>query len=507
MQLYPGEDADMIREPVKTKNSGNSIIIERHPGTYGMLGYRSASVADSEGRSYSSYPGSAHEEKDRKKLINQSRDFMRNNAIYKGMIERMIDYIVGNGFELQLSGASDSAVKKAETLWKDWNKRPEIRNLLSGSKVAKMVIRELFVAGDTAVLKTDKGLIQHFEAEQIDSNDKEYKNGIKKDNYNRPVKFALCPWKTYAVDKKNAKFIDAKDILFLTTPERPSQIRGVPVCQAAFPMLHRINDVCDSEAIAWQLLSRIALSITREQGPELAYTESKEDENKSANELEGDLATRLVELDYALIHHANPGEKVEAIERNIPGMNFSDSLRMFLRLLGLPIGLPLELILLDWTKSNYSQSRAVLEQAYENFVGWQQELEDFYYQPLFEWKIEQWKKDQQIPKTVNFKIDWIKKTFPWIDQLKEAQAYATQVERGFTTHSRVCKSLNLDQAEVIKQREIEISEAIKISQRIQESLGVEVPWEYFAGIKPGQDKKQLAKTEDAENDQKETENE
>ena len=157
--------------------------------------------------------------------------------------------------------------------------------------------------------------------------------------------------------------------------------------------------------------------------------------------------------------------------------------------MGLPIGLPLELILLDWTKSNYSQSRAVLEQAYENFLYWQYKLKDFFYQPLFEWKLEQWQSQDNngkslVSKNQNFQSDWITPSFPWIDKLKEAQAHAEKVERGFTTHSHVCKSLNVDSAEILAVREKEIRSAIERSKRIEKETGVKVPWEHFAGLKP-----------------------
>jgi len=492
-----------VRKP-KATAAERKIIFERNPGVYGALGYRSASVADGEARSYVSYPGFAHAERDRTSLINQSREFLRNNAIYKGIIEMMVRYIVGNGFELQLSGASKTQCAKAEAMWKQWNRRPEIRNIQSGAKLAQMVQREIFVAGDTALLMTDTGLAQHFEAEQIASrrkterNKSEFVNGIRKDKYGRPVEFNLCPWKDSAVNVNGGKPQKAENVLYLTDPERPSQVRGVPVMQAAFPMLHRINDICDSEAIAWQLLSRIAVAIERENGPQLGHAESVADPSKSSDELEGDLATRMTELGYALMFHARPGEKVQGIERNIPGKDFTASIRMFLRLLGLPVGCPLELVLLDWTGCNYSVSRAVLQQAFEMFVGWQQMLEDFYYRPLFVWKLKEWQEKSELAKSSKFKIEWIKKTFPWIDALKEAQAYATQVERGFTTHRRVCKSLNTDQDEVIARRRDEVTAAIKLAKEIETDTGVLPPWEYFAGIKPGLDKKDTAKPAEKE---------
>ena len=471
----------MVRRPKTKKNHRPVVIEDRRHGYYTSLGYRSARIATSEGRSYTSYPGYSHDERDRKRLIAQSRDFMRNNGIYKGMIDRAVGYIIGNGFELQVNTGSTNVDKKIEGLWRDWLGRPEIRNILSGPEVARMVCREVIVAGDTAVLLTDKSLIQLFESEQI-AGKTTSNNGIEKDKYGRPRKFNLSPWKSSRVDTNKAQKIDAKNVLYIANPERPSQIRGVPAAQSSFPTLYRINDTCDSEAIAMQMLSRIAVSITRENAAEEAYKESREDPNKSSDELKGDLATRLTELDYALLFHANPGEEIKGIERNIPGKNFSESLRMFLRILGLPLGMPLECILLDWTKSNYSQSRAVMQQAYQVFLTWQQKMQDFFYTPLFKWRLAAWQ-DQKLTGQRKVPFDWIKQTFPWIDQLKEAQAYSTQVERGFITHGQVCKSLGTDRAEIIERREKEVRDAIERAKKIEKDTGEKVSWQIFAGLK------------------------
>ena len=140
-----------IRKPQTRRSSKPLIVEERRHGFYTSLGYRSARVAAGEGRSYSSYPGYSHDERDRKRLIAQSRDFMRNNPIYMGMIDRAVSYIVGNGFELQVNSGSANTDRKIEGLWRDWLKRPEIRNLLSGGETAEMVCREVMVTGDTAV--------------------------------------------------------------------------------------------------------------------------------------------------------------------------------------------------------------------------------------------------------------------------------------------------------------------------------------------------------------------
>jgi len=226
----------------------------------------------------------------------------------------------------------------------------------------------------------------------------------------------------------------------------------------------------------------MGLAVTREKGDELAHLESTDDSNATDEAL----TDRLTELDYALIFHGQPGDKVEGIERNIPGKNFGESLRMFLRLLGLPLGLPLEFILLDWTQSNYSQSRAVMEQAYQTFMLWQEKLDTFFFSPLLEWKLDHWKESGLI-RTTNIEYEWIKPTFPWIDQVKEADAYGKKVDRSFMTHAQVCKSLNTDRTDVITTRENEIAEALTIAQRLNEKFpGARVPWQIFAGLEaPG----------------------
>ena len=450
-------------------------------GYYGSLGYRSVAVANREGRSYIRSSGARHEQYDRIKLIAQSRDFIRNNPIYKGMIERAAGYITGSGFVLQ-SMASKKTAKKIETLWNDFWRRPEIKNILSGRGVEKMVARELLTVGDTAAIKTKSKKIQLIEAEQI-AGKNQNGTGIETDKYGAPIKYFAGGYaQSGAVDKRTIKPFTPEQFMFLAIPERPSSIRGVPPCQSAFPMLHRINDVCDSEAIAWQMLARFAVSITRKQGAKFGHIGSRPDPNKTGTDTSGHMANRLTELDYALIFNGEEGEEVKGIERNIPGQSFSESLTMFLRLLGLPIGLPLEIVLLDWTKSNYSQSRAVLEQAYQTFVDHQNRIAEFFLTPIFEWKLAQWIDEGQISGRDIINHEWIKPSFPWLDKLKEVKAYGEQVEKCFVTHQTVCKSLNSERTDVVDARAVEIVDAIERVKAIEKATGEKVPWQIFAGL-------------------------
>ena len=95
-----------IRRAPSESDRSPTIIVEGGHGIYTAMGYRSAQVANREGRAYSQAGGDAHMMYDRLKLINMSRAFYMNNAIYKGMVDRAVGYIVGNDFALQVKAGS-----------------------------------------------------------------------------------------------------------------------------------------------------------------------------------------------------------------------------------------------------------------------------------------------------------------------------------------------------------------------------------------------------------------
>lgn len=471
----------ITRQPTRTI-SRDRLQIEQHRGIYTALGYRSVAVAAKEGRSYPSGSGDYLLDYDRPDLLRQSRHFYRNNTIYKGTIDRLTSYIVGRGFGLRVLnlGNKNEAVEKA---WRAWYKSAEISGRYLGSRFASTVCRETLLCGDVGQIKAEGRKVQLVESEQI-AKDRSTAMGIDINLVGRPTMFYVCRYgKGGQIDLSKSRQIKPEDFIFVTAPDRPSQTRGVPVMQAAFPMLHRINDVCDSEAAAWQLLSRLAIAVTRESGDEKGHANSIADSNKPNAAAEGDATDRVQILDYATIFNARVGEKVEGIARNIPGENFTDSLRTFLRMTGLAIGMPLELILLDWSQANYSQSRAVLEQAYQTFCDWQDLLEDLHYQPLFDWQLNALLKEAGAKAPAEGVIvEWTRPAFAWIDQLKEAQARGLKMDRGFALHADVLKELGRDREQVVMGREREIRDAIEKAKQIKADTGVDVSWQLFCGL-------------------------
>lgn len=440
------------------------------------VGFDSVATQQREGRSAIEASGHHHAQYHRARMIAESREHFRNNGIYTGMINKAVGNLVGNGFVLQARSADKGWNSSVEKLWKQFWHRPEVRGLQAGhglGGVEQTVCRELLLCGDTAVLMLKSGLIQLIEAEQIAGGETD-QTGIVRDQFGKPTKFYVCPWTQGRVAIGSKREVRPQDILFVAALDRPSSVRGVPPCQSMFPMLRRISSVCDSEALAWQVQARLALSITRQGGGELGYAESEEPAVPGQ--------TRVTDVGWGLVFHGNPGDEIRGIDRTAPGKSFPESLLMFLRLLGLPLGLPLEEVIMDWSKSNYSQSKAVFEVLKKNFEGWQSLVEEFFYRPLLEWKVREWMARGQLEQ-IEYEHEWIKPRPPWIDVLKESEAQGDKVERGFASHASVCKSLMVEREDVIADREAEVLDAIRRAQEIEKQTGVLPPWQMFAGMK------------------------
>lgn len=466
-----------------TRHYGQEDLVQ-YRGGWNATGYRVVRTAARDGQMATPGSGQQHERPDRAKLLDLSRELYRDDFLYSGIINRATDYTVGGGFGLQMRTKNEDWNALVEA----WRKRywllPEIRQDKSGLEVERMVAKELFRTGEATAVKTNRGTLQLIEAEQLVGVGYR-EDGIKRDEFGAAVEYSIAPWREYGgVDIARAQATAAAYVLYAFSADRPSSSRGIPPLAPAFSMFRRISDIFDAETLARLIQSRLALSITKDAGPAWATGASKEDPNKTG--VEGDIAKRIMLWDAGLVFTGRSGEKIESIDRGAPGVNFEQEITPFLRATGAPLGIPLEFVFMDWTKTNYSQSRAILEQASVTFQRWQALMESCFHRPSFEWALERAIVSGELPTppvddyTAH---EWIKPAFPWIDALKEAQAYGEQLDRGLVTHAQVLKSRNIDRGDFLEQRDAEVRSAIARSKAIEKETGVKVPWQIFAGQK------------------------
>jgi len=481
----PIKDRPQALRPAKFNRSVPlSIDKGGQRGVFTQLGFHSVSVAASDGRFSHGGSGDLHLRFNRDQLANMAREFSRDNPLFQGMRDRAAGYIVGTGFVLQAKTGEKDLDAAYEAYWKEYWEEPEVSGLLSGHQVELQVAKEVLSQGDTGIMRTKLGKIQLVESEQIRGKSLQT-DGLERDENGVITGYWVAPYSEMGhIQASAARLVRRENFLFPVHTDRPSSKRGVPPMQAAFAVMHRINCVLDAEALAWQQLARLSLIINKKDGGATGLQTSQEDPAKEGSDAP-DVTTRVQDWAEGTAFYGEVDEEVRGVDRNIPGANFPASITMFLRLLGLPLGIPLEITSLDWTKSNYSQTRAVLQQAFQTFIGWQQLLERRVYRGLYRWCIEEGIRSGKLTApadpALTLKHAWIKPTFPWIDQLQETKAWGEMVDRGYATHAQVLKSRDQDRDEIVAELKQETVDAIRISDEIEAETGVRVDWKYFAG--------------------------
>jgi capsid protein len=447
-----------------------------HFGLQAAMGYHSARIMrDVDGVTPSRAAGSRHEQTSRERLVDQSREFYRDNLLYGGLINRCLDFTVGNGYELV------NTSKETAGLWKAWIDTAEITGRYNGAKLPRAFMREYLLTGEGIALKVKGGKIQLCESEQIKAHGG-LTQGVKTDKYGKPLQYMLAPYKNGNLGTPEEK--NAQDVIFMCEPERPSSVRGVPLCQTTFPMLHRIKDVLDSEALTWQLLSRIALKHTSTNGEAFGTATNN-------------AGLRVVEMPYSVVFEGSDTEDLSALDFNRPSKDFPASISTFCRFLGLPLGMPLELVLMDFTKSNFSQMRGALVLSWKSFEHITASMVTDFYESLFRWKFDEWVLAGDIEDTPeNRQHNWVTPQFPWIDELAEANAIEKKVALGLMTYEEGCKALERESDKVVAANKQTILDAIQIAKEIEEATGERVPWQMFAGRAIGQtEQAEIAKIE------------
>jgi len=452
-------------------------------------GYHSAQVARESGRGIAlAQSADAHAQYDLATIRAESQAFARDNGLFIALLRRLIDFILGEkGLMLQAKTASRKANAAYEERWRRFMLRPEVRGLDSGREFQRKLFLHYLVDGDHLLLKLrEERLVQMVVADRLDhagvaspATGHRYVDGVELDARGRVVRFWVRDYDAHGNLAGVPTEIDPADAIYLAYRERSDQTRGMPIMQSNFAMFHRVNDACDSEAAGMQLMSKLAVAVSRKDAGALALTTSEED---SAAQPE-DLAKRVQYLADALIFNCEPGEEAKGIEHNVPGRNWVENIKMFARFLGLPLGFSLEFVLLMWSDTSYSAGRAAIKQA-ERFTGPLLEVGKDALSDLYLWQQGFWiAEDKTLDRPDRTLHEWHVQPYPMLDAQKEEAARKERLSTGSTSPTREGKLDGIDDDDLVAEQQADVLKrcvaAAAINAKFPEAL---MTWRDFTGL-------------------------
>ncbi len=437
---------------------------------------------------WTTWGGSADEDllPDIQTLRERSRDLNRNDGIAAGVTGTMVTNIIGSGIQPQsyidreslgLSPeATDALQRRFERIWQKWEPHADATTRMHFWEIQQLIQRQILENGEVIIIPemVDEPGRPYFlalnlvESDRLDTPsdkrvDKNIRKGVEIGSRGQPLAYWICKTHPGDITYRNRK-PDSNDyiryearnkygrenIFHLYWIKRPGQTRGEPFFAPVIDKFKDLSEYMEAELVAARVTACFTVFIEQASAMEgaLAAT-TKTDSN----------GKRVETLEPGIIKRLNPGEKFSAFNPNRPGGQFDPFVDKVLRFIGAGIGLPYELVLKDFSKTNFSSARAAILEARKYFIYHQKWLSDRLCQPTWGMLMDEAylrgefdAKDYFKRRDDYVRAKWIAPGWAYIDPENEINAADQAIRSNISTLADECAAHGKDWEEVLDQR-------------------------------------------------------
>lgn len=265
------------------------------------------------------------------------------------------------------------------------------------------------------------------------------------------------------------------------------QHRGVPITTAVMGHLRMLDKFESTELQSSIVTAMIALivesSMDQEDFESFLGVDNAEEEAQAFMQ---SLQAPRAPLRPGMVYPLRPGESAKSHMPNRPGGAFAPFVEAMYRRIAAGLNIPYELLLKDFTKTNYSSARAALLEAWRFFMGRRAWLAAYWCQPVYEL----WMEEAAYKGTIGITpaefyankqaltaAQWLGPGKGWVDPVKEAQGAALRDAKGYSNLGIECAEQGIDwernleqKAQIIKRiREIEAEYGLPNGSLVQDN--------------------------------------
>jgi capsid protein len=383
-------------------------------------------------------------ESDFLKCMEYARDAMRNDVICSSMIERADTNTIQDGFLLDFQTSDESLNRTLSKLWNGWAydaDQCDVARENTFSDMESLAFTSSLVDGDICGVGTDDGVLQWYEAHRLRTPNGNLPNvihgvellpgRIRKSFWFTKEDLSPLTTNRGIPGAKGFNQIQARDDegtrrvfqVYSKTVKRFSQTRGVSAFAPMFS-LFGMHDDTQFNAILKQQIAN-ALLIFKERTKDFNTSGGDSPMGPTNTQDTDDGGTEMLEgIGPGTVVKGKVGEKISTFASSVPGTDFFPHVRMILTLLGVNLGLPLVLVLMDAKETNFSGWRGAFDQAKMGFRRNQQKMIRRLHDPVLYWKVAQWaaespalqkKLDAAYRRDGELKHIWHTPTWPYIN--------------------------------------------------------------------------------------------
>jgi lambda family phage portal protein len=418
----------------------------------------------------------------------KSRNLANNDAFINKYLGILSKNVVGpNGFKFQcrardLSGSYDTIANELiEKNFNEWSKKGncDVTSKYSLTDLLGVSVKTLARDGEIFIRKVKKFnndykfALQLIEADYVDENlfnkEKNISMGIQTDNYGKPINYYVLkgnPADSLTSSTREYHIVPANEMIHLMVSDRPEQYRGVPFITPAIELIKNLNGYLEAEVIGARISASKMGFFTKSEGAG-EYTGDYEEDGEIINEVEPG-ALEIIPEGYNF-QSFNPTSDT----------HFDEFTTTTLRAIASALKISYATLTGDMTKANYSSARVSMLDERDFYKELQNLIIETVLHPVYSDWLEMCfltnKINLPITKIDKFKaVDFIPRSFAWIDPQKDMKAAETSLKNGLSTHSQLLAERGQDFEETMT----------KIAQERQKMQELGIDFDYLVKKDP-----------------------
>ena len=378
----------------------------------------------------------------------RARDLERNSDIAQSVLYAYKRNVVGKGYTLRATTGNDELNKRIEKAWKRWCKARncDVTGEQSFNEILRMMVVRKKVDGGMIVLYryTAGGVVpfklQCLEVDELDTTQEtphqrgnRVVGGIEYNQYRRPVGYWIRQYDIEGWQLTEPVFIEAKDVFFLKTKHRPSQLREMSDLAPTITRVRDTNEFINAVSVRERIAACLAVLIKK------ALPSGSGVGRNSVKGPDGRVDYAGKKLAPGMMLEMGPGDDAQIVDPKGAATDATAFLKTQQGLIGAGQGLSYEAVSRDMSSATYSSARqnsiedentyiedielltAFMSEVYENFLI-SGVLSGLFSVPDF-WEHKEDYMDHS----------WVKTPKKWIDPAKEANADKIALQSGQKT--------------------------------------------------------------------------
>lgn len=310
----------------------------------------------------------------------EMRRLVDEDSLAGSIVQTLVDNTVGPKGPSFQSRSGDAAYDKdVEAWWNSIKDSLDCRRVSSFADLVSIIEREAIVAGDVLPLPLVDGTLQLCEAEQCEtppgrSADVDVSAGVQFDSHGRPLNYFLGSYDPRSGRIVNHEPFPAEKVFFYGKLRRPSALRGFPALYSSLANLRDLEDYLGAEKARAKFSSLFGLKLYAESNAQPAsnpfdVAPAALRGVAQANAPEAVPKAPSFRLGKLTNVQLPRGWNAEFLESKAPSPQLSSFVDLISRYAGLGAGpIPLEFVLLDFSRGNFSNTRAAWQAAYKTFL-------------------------------------------------------------------------------------------------------------------------------------------